>query len=106
MIAHGHPLAAIEGFPHEVAARLRDELSVATAEEFVDVATRQRDLIARMLDLSGPRLDELRSRAAAVVDAGELAEILRPANRGYTYATGLDAPADGDTFYRGESSDD
>lgn len=106
MIAHGHPLKAVEGFPRELVSRLRDELSVSTAEEFVDVSIRQRDLIARLLNVSTPQLDDLYARAASVVDAGELAEILRPTQSDYAYATGLDAPEEGDTFYRGESTDD
>jgi hypothetical protein len=106
MIAQGHPLIAVDGFPSDLVSRLRDELSVSTAEEFVDVSTRQRPLIARLLNVSESRLDDLSSRAASVVDAAELNEILHPAPRDYSYATGLDAPAEGDTFYRGESSDD
>lgn len=106
MIAQGHPLIAVEGFPRDIVSRLRDELSVSTAEEFVDLSTRQRELIARLLEVSGSRLDELCSRAASVVDAAELNEILHPRTRDYSYATGLDAPAEGDTFYRGESTDD
>lgn len=106
MIAQGHPLSAVDGFPVDLIAQLRDELSVSTAEEFVDLSTRQRELVARLLHVSGSRLDELCSRAASVVDAAELQDILHPAPRDYSYATGLDAPAEGDTFFRGESSDD
>jgi hypothetical protein len=106
MIPNGHPLTGVDGFPGDLASRLRDELSVSTAEQFVDVSTRQHDLIARMLNVSGARLDELCSRAASVVDASELHEILHPVQSDYAYATGLDAPAEGDTFYKGESGDD
>lgn len=106
MIAQGHLLRNVEGFPGELASRLRDELSVSTAEEFVEMSTRQRELITRLLNVSGSHLDELCSRAASVIDAAELKAILHPASRDYSYATGLDAPAEGDTFYRGESTDD
>lgn len=105
MIANGHPLTAVEGFPRELVSRLREELSVSTAEEFVDLSTRQRELVARLLNVTAPRLDDLCSRAASVVDAAALEGILHPAPSDYSYATGLDAPEDGDTFYRGDSSE-
>ncbi|HYI10957.1 MAG TPA: hypothetical protein VEK57_18010 [Thermoanaerobaculia bacterium] len=103
---HGYPLDAVSEFPREYASKLREELSVRTAEQFVDLSTHHRDQIARLLEIEPRQLDELCSRAASVIDASDLEDILHPAIPAYSYTTGHDAPVDGETFYKGESKDD
>jgi hypothetical protein len=94
----GHPLRDIEGFPLDAADKLRDMLSVTTAEEFVDLARRYPAAVQSVLGADDKQLAELRDRAGS---AAPLAETLseEPPPDDYPFATGHDAPPEGhDTF--------
>ena len=95
----GHPLRDIEGFSADLVARLRDELSVTTAEEFVDLERRYPEAIQTVVD-AGPRTVR-RLRHAASVAAPEAEQLSSEAAPDYPFATGQDAPPEGrQTFKR------
>ena len=86
-------LADIEGFPPSTVDLLRDELSVTTAEEFVDLARRMAPQLRSLLAVDEAGLDHLRVLAQAVAD-----EV--PATKG-EFRTGMDPPTGGRDTYRG-----
>jgi hypothetical protein len=96
----GQPLNEIAEFSDDDVARLRDQLSVTTADEFVDLARRFPDSIAEVLGVARRKVGHLRRAAAAVApEADELAARGGAAADGYPYLTGHDAPPEGhDTF--------
>jgi hypothetical protein len=97
----GIALDGIDAFSDDAVARLRDQLSVTTAEEFVDLAQRYPDSIARVLGVDRPAVDDLtRAASAAAPMADEPAAGSEPAPADdYPFATGLDAPPEGhETF--------
>jgi hypothetical protein len=102
----GHKLDTVEGFSPDLISTLREELSVNTAEQFVDLTSHHREAIRSLLNVDAPRLDDLFGRAASVIADSELREILQPTVDEYPFATGHDSPVDAETFYRGESNDD
>jgi hypothetical protein len=114
-------LASIEGFPNEFRYRLRDDLSVTSAEQFVDLASRFPDEVASLLEIS---LDDLEQWRLLVADSmtkhrrklGQADDDQGDATASqYPYMTGHDPPEPGrDTFgpsesegrHRGERSED
>lgn len=91
MAKQGVALIGVEGFSPLVVDRLRDEASVTTAEEFVDLARRMGPSLQALLDVDDASFERLRARAesaAAEVDA-------RPAE----LSTGLDPPPGGRDTY-------
>jgi hypothetical protein len=94
----GHQLRDVEGFPREALEKLRDELSVTTAEEFVDLSGRFPEEVRGLLGADEKQLAVLRDCAiGAAPDAEELSQ--EPAPDDYPFATGHDAPPKGhDTF--------
>lgn len=94
----GHPLRDIDGFPADVVDKLRDQLSVTTAEEFVDLARRFPDSVRGVLGTDEKQLADLRERAVSAAPLAEtLSEEAPPDD--YPFATGHDAPPEGhDTF--------
>jgi hypothetical protein len=94
----GHPLRDVEGFPPDMVDRLRDQLSVTTAEEFVDLARRFPAAVQGVLGADEKQLADLRKCAVgAAPDSEALSEA--PAPDDYPFATGHDAPPEGhDTF--------
>jgi hypothetical protein len=101
-----HKLDTVEGFAPDVVTKLREELSVNTAEQFVDLASHHREAIRNLLDVDSNHLDDLLGHAASVIPHTELREILQPVADDYPFATGHDSPVDAETFYGGESKDD
>lgn len=95
----GHSLREIDTFTPEVIERLRDELSVTTAEEFVDLGSRMEGRLRSLLGIGDGRFQELFEAAAASLSRRQLHEVVQPRRGHYPFATGHDAPVDGDTFY-------
>jgi hypothetical protein len=95
----GHSLREIDRFPVEVTDRLRDELSVTTAEEFVDLGNRMRGRLRSVLQLDDRLLRELLEAATDTLSPQQRREVLEPRRGHYPFATGHDAPVDGETFY-------
>jgi len=95
----GHSLREIETFTPEVIERLRDELSVTTAEEFVDLGSRMEGRLRSLLGIEDGRFQQLYQAAAASLSSRERREVTEPRRGHYPFATGHDAPVDGDTFY-------
>ncbi len=95
----GAPLVSIPEFAEGLARALRDELSVTTAEEFVDLAHRQPALLRKLLHLRPDELQPLVERAAAQMSPDTLTGLHAPESK---FATGQDAPPSGKkTFYEG-----
>jgi hypothetical protein len=94
----GHPLREIDAFPKEHLEKLRDDLSVTTAEEFIDLARRYPDTLRTVLGTDDDQLASLReSAAAAAPEAEQLSQ--EPPPDGYPFRTGHDAPPEGkETF--------
>lgn len=94
----GHPLRSISGFPEPWLDPLRDELSVTTAEEFLDLATRLGPRVADLLKASPDALSEaVRLVETAAPAAAHTAKAATPpAER---FKTGHDRPPPGhETF--------
>lgn len=91
----GVALVDIEGFPAAAVERLRDEVSVTTADEFADIARRMAPKLQAMLEIdddSFARLRQLAEVAATVGDAPDSTDRLR---------TGMDPPSGGRDTYSG-----
>ena len=98
----GHPLKDTGIASPAMLERLRDELSVTTAEEFLHFASHYREALAELLDTTPQAVDRLAATAAASVGADEAAAIGAEPEDAYPYRTGHDAPAAGhDTFRNG-----
>jgi hypothetical protein len=96
----GEPLAVVPGFPTKLAAQLRDQLSVTTAEEFVDLAHRHSELLASALSINPQELEELLSRAAQAIPPEVRDEIMHADPLDHSFSTGHDPPPQGrDTFF-------
>jgi hypothetical protein len=86
-------LADVEGFPASTVDRLRDELSVTTAEEFVDLAQRMAPALQALLEVDDAGFARLRDLAEAAATAP--ATVAEPGD----FRTGMDPPPGGrDTF--------
>ena len=88
----GATLADIEGFPPPAVELLRDELSVTTAEEFVDLARRMAPQLRSLLAVDEAGLDHLCVHAQTVADA------VPTTNR--EFRTGVDPPPGGRDTYQ------
>ena len=96
----GHRLDDIQDFEPETLETLRRELSVTTAEEFLDLSSRYKDEMARLLGVEPRAVDRYASAAATAVGADTAATILEPPADPYPYRTGHDAPTSaGGTFW-------
>jgi hypothetical protein len=91
----GVALADVEGFPGSAADLLRDELSVTTAEEFVDLSQRMGPALQALLEMDDAGFARLRGLAEAAATATEA-----PAQPG-EFRTGMDPPPEGRDTYSG-----
>ena len=90
---HGVALAGVEGFPPSAVARLRDEPSVTTAEEFVDLARRMGPSLQALLRVDDASFERLCALAA------DVAADVEPQRT--DFRTGMDPPPEGrDTYSR------
>jgi hypothetical protein len=101
----GHPLAQISAFSAEVLSKLRSELSVTTAEEFVDLSHRLPTAIKAALAIDHARFETLVEASRAVLSKDELGEIEQPPGNLRILSTGFEPPSNGETYYKGEGDD-
>jgi hypothetical protein len=94
----GHPLREIPGAPSDLLMKLRDELSVTTAEELVALCRSSKEDLLRAI---GDRdaLESLAQRALEVVSPEEVKAIVEAEQRPYPYATGHEPPPKGRDTY-------
>ncbi len=91
----GRSLRDVGGFPAQLIARLRDELSVTTGEEFLDLAGRERTRLRSLLAITDAELEALEASVAEVsgrVDPGGSASPNPP------LMTGFDLPPDDEDY--------
>jgi hypothetical protein len=93
----GVALTDIEGFPASCVDRLRDEMSVTTAEEFVDLAQRMAPALQALLEVDDASFGWLRGLAQSAATATEPAEPAEPRE----FRTGMDPPPEGRDTYSG-----
>jgi hypothetical protein len=94
----GHPLREISGAPPDLLMKLRDELSVTTAEELVALwRSSKQDLLRAIGDSDA--LASLAQRALDVLPPEEVKAIVEAEQQSYPYATGLELPPKGDDTY-------
>jgi len=94
----GHPLQEISGAPPDLLMKLRDQLSVTTAEELVALWRSSRDDLLRAIgDHAG--LESLAYRALNVLSPEEVKTIVEAEQRPYPYATGHEPPPKGRDTY-------
>ena len=94
----GHPLREISGAPPDLLIKLRDELSVTTAEELVALWRLSKDDLLRAIgDRAG--LEPLAYRALDVLSPEEVKAIVEAEQRPYPYATGHEPPPKGRDTY-------
>jgi hypothetical protein len=94
----GHPLREISGAPPELLLKLRDELSVTTAEELVALwRTSKDDLLRAIGDRSA--LESLAQRALDVLPPEIVTSIIEAEQQSYPYATGCEPPPKGRETY-------
>jgi hypothetical protein len=98
MMKCGHPLREIPGAPSGLLARLRDELSVTTAEELVALWRTSKDDLLRAIGDSDA-LESLAHRALDVLPPEEVKAIIETEQQSYPYATGHEAPPKGRDTY-------
>jgi hypothetical protein len=91
----GHPLQQVPGFPPASAQKLRDELSISTGEEFLDLAGRFTDGLRRLLGAGPDEIERLRDLVRAVLPAEQVHSIEKPQKLDYPFRTGHDAPPSG-----------
>jgi hypothetical protein len=95
MPKQGVALADVENFPASAAELLRDELSVTTAEEFVDLSQRMAPALQALLEVDDAGFARLRDLAEAAAPATAIA-----AEAG-DFRTGMDPPPEGRDTYSG-----
>jgi hypothetical protein len=101
----GHPLAQISAFSSEILYKLQSELSVTTAEEFVDLSHRLPTAIEVALAIDHARFERLVAASRAVLSKEELREIEQPPENLRILSTGFEPPSNAETYYKGESHD-
>jgi len=90
----GHPLREIAGFDQNLVARLRDELSVTTAEEFVGLWHSSPVELSNMLG-GEQRTSGLALLAKSALSKEEIESLTRSENSDYPFKTGHEAPPSG-----------
>jgi hypothetical protein len=94
----GHPLEEISGAPPDLLMKLRNEVSVTTAEELVALwRSSKEDLLRAIGDRDA--LESLAQRALEVLSPEELKAIVEAEQRPYPYATGYEPPPKGRDTY-------
>ena len=94
----GHPLREISGAPPGLLMKLRDELSVTTAEELVALWRSSKEDLLRAIGDRGA-LESLAHRALDVLPPEEVKSIVEAEQRSYPYATGHEPPPKGRDTY-------
>ena len=94
----GHPLREISGASPDLLMKLRDELSVTTAEELVALWRTSKDDLMRAIGDSDA-LVSLAQRALDVLPPEVVTSIIEAEQQSYPYATGLELPPKGDDTY-------
>lgn len=102
----GHSLREIDRFPRDLLDRLRDELSVTTAEEFVDLGHRLPEQLRSALQVGDELFRDLYAAAFGALSPQQRREIMAPKRESYPFATGHDAPVEGETFHDEERERD
>jgi hypothetical protein len=102
----GHPLSEIAEIPERFLSTLREELSVTTVEEFLDLASRYPSDLQQLLDADDTEWSQLIDVSRAALSRTELDDVLHPPADDYPYMTGHDAPADGRIERKPEGNDD
>jgi hypothetical protein len=92
----GHPLRDISDAPPELLTRLRDELSVTTAEELVGLWRSAKDILLQTFG-DDTQLESLAQHALDVLPPEELQNIVAAERR--PYATGHEPPPKGHETY-------
>ena len=94
----GHPLREISGAPPDLLMKLRDELSVTTAEELVALWRSSKEDLLRAIDDRGA-LESLAHRALDILPPEQVKSIIEAEQRSYPYATGHEPTTkDRDTY--------
>ena len=106
MDKQGHSLRTIPEFTDSIIETLRDQLSVSTAEEFVQFASRYPADVSKMIEVDLHGLEELYHSALEVLSPEERELFTKPAESQYPFATGHDAPVEADTFYKRNRGND
>ena len=94
----GHPLREVPGFDPALVLRLRDELSVTTAEEFVGLWRSAAGSLAHLFGGS-KEASRLAEAATSAIGSERLEEIVQAESSRYPYFTGHDAPPAGKKTY-------
>lgn len=92
MNRQGYLLSKIPLFPPGVYALLRDQVSVTTAEQLLDLAGRKPQLLQQAIGTDQTGLDRLVMLARSVLSASEVREIESPERIDYPFRTGHDLP--------------
>jgi hypothetical protein len=102
----GHPLSEIAEIPERFSSTLREELSVTTVEEFLDLALRYPSDLQQLLDVDDTEWSQLIDVSRATLSRPEFDDVLRPPADDYPFMTGHDAPADGRVEREPKGNDD
>lgn len=94
----GHPLREISGAPPDLLLKLRDELSVTTAEELVALWRTSKDDLLRAMG-EGAALESLAHRALDALPPEIVTSIIEAEQQSYPYATGCEPPRKGRDSY-------
>jgi hypothetical protein len=94
----GHPLREISGAPPDLLLKLRDELSVTTAEELVALWRTSKDDLMRAIADRG-ELESLAQRALDALPPEVVTSIIEAEQQSYPYATGCEPPPKGRDTY-------
>lgn len=86
----GIPLASLSWFPAEARQKLRDELSVTTAEEFIGLAESASGQVSSLIDLDEKQFADLVERVFKVLPADVQQTLRNLSKLPYPYSTGLD----------------
>lgn len=93
-------LADIPAFPADAAQRLRSELSVSTAEQFLDLSSRYGESVQKVLGVDESTLAELQRTVTAAVPKKVAREATKkPRASKYPFRTGQDAPPPGEETF-------
>ena len=79
----GHPLTALRDVPEPPLQKRRQELSVTTIEEFLDLASRNGTQLQRFLELDDSEWSRALERSRESLSPAELEELTRPQSTDY-----------------------
>jgi hypothetical protein len=93
----GHPLREIPVFEPSILERLRDKLSVTTAEEFVGLWRSVPEALSSVL---GPRTAELADAATRTLSPQDIENLSKAEESSYPFRTGHWPPPAGKTNFK------